>query len=71
MKSVQGSRHILSDDAKERLETDVVVSAGFASILALCVVMFVGLYNWSHYAPIFGPDLGAQQAIEQPVPWLP
>jgi hypothetical protein len=57
-----------SDDLKERLETGVVVSAGFAAILALCVVMFVGLYNWSRYAPIFPPD-AAGSPIEEAMPW--
>jgi hypothetical protein len=56
------------DDLKERLETDVVVSAGFAAVLALCVVMFVGLYNWSRYPPIFPPD-AAGSPIEEAIPW--
>jgi hypothetical protein len=56
------------DDLKERLETDMVVSAVFAAILALCVVMFVGLYNWSRYAPVFPPD-AAGSPIEKTMPW--
>ncbi|HKN00255.1 MAG TPA: hypothetical protein VJX23_07035 [Candidatus Binataceae bacterium] len=65
----ESGRHIVSDDLKERLETDVVVSAGFAVIVALCVVMFVGLYRWSRYAPIFPPDGAAGPAIEETIPW--
>ena len=56
------------DGLKERLETDVVVSAFLVAILALCVVMFVGLYNWSRYAPIFPPD-AAGSPIEEAMPW--
>jgi len=65
----ESGRHIISDDLKERLETDVVVSAGFAAILALCVVMFVGLYSWSRYAPIFAPDRGAGVPIQETMLW--
>jgi len=64
-------RHQVSDDLKERVETDVVLSAGFAVIVALCVVMFVGLYRWSRSAPIFPPDRGAAAgaAIDEAIPW--
>jgi hypothetical protein len=57
-----------SDDLKERALTDVVLSAGFAVIILLYVVMIVGLYHWSHYAPIFPPDSAAGQPIEETMP---
>jgi hypothetical protein len=64
----ESGRHIVSDDLKERLETDVVVSAGFAAIVALCVVMAVGLYCWNSHAPIFSPDGATGPAIEEAMP---
>jgi len=48
--------------------TDVVLSAGLSSIVVLYVVMFVGLYRWSHYAPIFPPDGEAGPPIEELCP---
>jgi hypothetical protein len=54
------------DDLKERVATDMVLSAAFAAIAALCVLMFVGLYCWSRHAPIFPPDNAAGPAIEEP-----
>lgn len=57
------------DDLKERAMTDVVVSAGFAAIVLLYVVMFVALYRWSRYAPIFPSDAAAGQAMEEAMPW--
>ena len=62
-------RHKVSDDLKERLETDAVLSATFLAIVALCVAMFVGLYCWSRHAPVFPPDRGAVPAIEESIPW--
>lgn len=70
MKSIQAGRRIVSDNFKETLETDIVVSAGFASVLALCVVMFVGLYSWSGHAPIF-LSRGTSVPIQQTMPWMP
>jgi hypothetical protein len=35
----------------------------------LYVVMFVALYRWSRYAPIFLPDAAAGPAIEEAMPW--
>ena len=58
-----------SDDLKERAMTDVVLSAGFAVIILLYVVMLVGLYRWSHYAPIFPPDDAGGPSIEETKPW--
>jgi hypothetical protein len=58
-----------SDDLKERTMTDVVLSAGFAVIILLYVVMLVGLYRWSHYAPIFPPDDAAGSPIEETMLW--
>jgi len=49
--------------------TDVVLSAGFAVIILLYVVMLVGLYRWSHYAPIFPPDDAGGPSIEETKPW--
>jgi hypothetical protein len=79
MKSVDAGKHHLlrttavsrvlarfrgSDDLKERAMTDVVLSAGFVVVVVLYVVMLVGLYRWSHYAPIFPPDGAAGPALE-------
>jgi hypothetical protein len=58
-----------SDDLKERAMTDVVLSAGFVVVVVLYVVMFVGLYRWSRYAPIFPPDGAAGPPIEETMPW--
>jgi hypothetical protein len=57
-----------SDDLKERALTDVVLSAGFAVIVVLYIVMLVGLYRWSRYAPIFPPDGAAGPPIEEVMP---
>jgi hypothetical protein len=62
-------RHRVSDDLKERLETDAVLSAGFAAVVALCMVMFVGLYCWSRHAPIFSHSGAGVPAIEETIPW--
>ena len=62
-------RHEFFDEPKERVITDVVLSAGFAAIVALCVAMFVGLYCWSRHAPIFPPDGATGPAIEEAIPW--
>ena len=35
---------------------------------ALWILMFVGLYNWSRYAPIFSPG-AAGSPIEEAMPW--
>ena len=63
-------RHIFSNDLKERVETDAVLSAGFLAILALCVAMVVGLCSWSRQAPVFAPDHGGVPAVEESIPWL-
>ncbi len=57
------------DEPKERVITDVVLSAGFAATVALCVVMAVGLYCCSRHAPIFPPDGDTGPAIEEAIPW--
>jgi hypothetical protein len=44
--------------------TDVLLSACFAMVIALSVVMLVGLYCWSRHAPIF-QDAAAQAAITE------
>ena len=56
-----------SDDLKERAMTDAVLSAGFAAVVVLSVVMSVALYRWSRYAPIFPPDAGP--SIGEVMPW--
>jgi len=53
-----------SDDLKERALTNVVLSAGFAAIVLLYVVMLVGLYRWSRYAPIFSSAGAARPTID-------
>ncbi len=53
-----------SDDLAERA-TAVTLSAVVAAIIALYAVMFVALYHWSRYAPIFPPDGAAETAIVQ------
>jgi hypothetical protein len=62
-------QHRISDDLKERIETDAVLSASFLAIVALSVAIFVGLYSWSHRAPVFSPDHGAVPAVEKSIPW--
>jgi hypothetical protein len=62
-------RHRVSDDLKERIETDAVLSASFFAIVALSVAMFVGLYSWSHRAPVFSPDHGVVPTVEKSLPW--
>lgn len=56
-------------DLKERAMTDVVLSAGFAAIFVLYVLMFVALYRWSRHAPIFPPDGAAGPPIGEAAPW--
>lgn len=38
------------------LEMLTIAVIGIAAAIALYAVMFIGLYHWSHYAPIFSPD---------------
>ncbi len=57
------------DDLKERAMTDAVLSAGFAAVVVLTVVMSVALYRWSRYAPIFPPDGTAGPSIGEAMPW--
>ena len=58
-----------SDELKETAITDVVLSAAFASIVALYVVMFAALYRWSLYAPIFPSDGAAGSPIGEVMPF--
>lgn len=39
--------------------TDVTLTAAFAAFVLIYVVMFVALYLWSRYAPLFPPDSAA------------
>jgi hypothetical protein len=57
------------DDPKERVMTDAVLSVGFAIVVVLYVVMFVGLYRWRRYAPIFAPNDAAGPPIAEVMPW--
>ena len=59
-------RHKVFDDLKERVTTDVLLSAGFVAIVALYAVMFVGLYCWSQHASVYPPDVAAQPIVEGP-----
>ena len=52
------------DGLKERVMIALAWSAGVAVIVALYTVMFIALYRWSRYAPIF-PDGAARAAIEE------
>ena len=54
------------DDLKERAKTDVVLSVFFAVIVALCIVMSVGLYHWTHPALVFPPEAAG---IQEAIPW--
>jgi hypothetical protein len=60
-------RYRAFDDRKERAIDAVTFSALVAAIVVLCAVMFVGLYRWSHYSPIFPPDDADGPAITQPL----
>jgi hypothetical protein len=57
-----------SDKLKETAITDVVLSAAFAAIVALYVVMFAALYQWSRYAPIFPSNAAAGSPIGEVMP---
>jgi hypothetical protein len=58
-------RYRVFDDLKERVMDAVILSVLVASIVALYAVMSVGLYRWSHYAPILPPDGLGAPAITQ------
>lgn len=60
-------RHKVFDDLKERVTTDILLSAGFVAVVALYVVMFFGLYYWSQHASVFSPETGS--AIMENTPW--
>ena len=54
-------------DPKERVLTDVVLSAFFVVVIALSLVMFVKFYRWSGQYPIFTLGAADQPAIIQPL----
>ena len=58
--------HWCFDDLKERALDAVTLLAVVAAIVALNVVMFVGFYRWSRYAPIFRPHAAGPPIVE---PW--
>jgi hypothetical protein len=45
-----------ADRVMARMVTGAVLVAVAIAILALYLAMFVGLYRWGHYAPLFPPD---------------
>jgi hypothetical protein len=48
-----------SDNAKKRAMTDELLAGVIAVIIALSAAMFLGLYRWSQYSPVFASDSGA------------
>lgn len=56
-----------SDYSKEWASTAVTLMALFAVIFVLYVVMFVGLYRWSHYDPILPQDYATGAVITLPL----
>jgi hypothetical protein len=56
------------DDLKERGKDVATLSAVVAVIILLYAVMFVGLYRWSRYAPVF-PDGAAGSTTTEQVPY--
>jgi hypothetical protein len=55
-----------SENAKTRTMTDAVLAALNATIIALYAAMFLGLYRWSHYAPLFAPDSATMVLPDHP-----
>ena len=66
--SVGAVRHRDFNDLKERALTDLLLSALFAVIVALCLAMVVGLYCWGHHAQMFPSEYGS--AVTEQYPWL-
>jgi hypothetical protein len=65
----RGARFESNDDLKERVTTDSVLSAAFAVIVVLYVVMLIAICRWSHYASFFSPDGPGGQPLEQAMPY--
>jgi len=63
------SHHQAYGNPRESIMTGAILSAEFAAIVALSVVMLTGLYCWGRQAPVFRPDRGAVPAIEQTMPF--
>jgi hypothetical protein len=59
----------LNTSPSQRAMTDVVLSAGFAVIFVLYLLMFVALYRWSGNAPVFPPDRAAGPPTGEAIPW--
>ena len=55
------------DDLRKRVISAVPLTLAVAAIIALYVLMFLGVYRWSLYAPIFPPDATGGPAITQPL----
>jgi hypothetical protein len=60
-----GPAHHGFDDASEILAAAVTWTIVLALVLGLYAVMFLALYRWSHYAPVFSPDSGDAPSITQ------
>ena len=54
---------------KEPAKTTATLSAAVAAIFALYAVMFLSVYLWSRYAPVFPPDSVEGPAIVEAMPW--
>ena len=46
-------------EVRETAITDVTLTAAFAAFVLIYVAMFVALYMWSRYAPLFPSDSAA------------
>ena len=57
------------DDSRERSSNLVMLSVVAAAIVALYVAMFVSVYLWSRYAPLFSPDSVGNSATVEATPW--
>jgi hypothetical protein len=57
------------DDLKEREKDVATLAAVVAVIIALYAVMFVALYRWSRYAPLFPQDGAAGPTITEQMPY--
>ena len=81
MKSIDGGKshlfrttmmsHVPSrslNDLKERERDIATLAAVVAVIIALYAVMFLALYRWSRYAPIFPADGAVGPTITEPIP---
>ena len=54
-----------SEDLAKTLTTAAAWGAGVTLVIALYVVMFLALYRWSQYAPLYPPDAFMAPAMEE------